>query len=154
MIPPGSHGRRKGRPRAMFQMPLLRIVTNQQNETQIPQLGENFLVPVLSAFLPRRQITPTIIQSGKTEPHRYNCYARNVVKFVTRHPHPIAQPISRGICKRRARSVHTCSRCLAAHANSSSLTDAKNRSGTVRKSSTQRILDANPTLANFGTQFS
>ncbi len=137
----------------LAQMPRLRILPYQQDKFQIRQMLENLRAPGRRAFLARRQVPALVVKTRKTEPHGHDGDAAFIVKRVTVHPHPFAQPVAARIVEGNARRMHPRARRLARHANARAFSRADDGARLMRQRFTlERIFGAKAAGPNLRQQ--
>src|ERR1700729_3049678 len=97
-------------------MPLLSILSDEQNELQIGQKRKHLLAPELGAFSALRQVAAFAVETRETEPHRHDRNRLRIVEDLFPDPEPAAQSHARWIGVGAPRSMHPDARSLTGDA--------------------------------------
>jgi len=135
-LAPALHRARQVAPAIIGQMPALGVLPDEQHQLEIWQCRHQSRTPEWCAFASWWQVATLGIQAWKAEAHGNDGDARNVIEFVIRHAHPLAQAHARGIRERRAGCMNARAWCLPEHANAGGRAHAQNRARLVRQGRT------------------
>ncbi len=112
--------------RSIGQMPIHRVLANDQGQLNLLHLGQKCFSPSFGTFRTRRQVAG-FSRAGITESHGNNGDAGRVVKCGAVNSHPCSQTVPARIVKWNARFVNPPTRCLPCNQNACRGRDLENR---------------------------
>src|SRR6476646_11933675 len=132
VFPPGLGRFGQRRLAAASQKMTLRILTDEQRQLNLRQLGQQMIEPQRRALTPWRHVA-VVSPAWITIAHRNDGDARLIIKDVRVNAHPGAQALTTRVSPRNAGGVHADAGCLANDEDTSRLTGTQHRTRAERQ---------------------